>query len=87
MSPEQIIKEVTGHRSDCVRNYKRTSDELREEASHAISENVNKKQKIEEKSVVGECSKNIVKVESPQKKAETSETKKVEVPLHLVWRK
>ena len=35
--PEQIIKEVTGHRSDCVRTYKRTSDELREEASRTLS--------------------------------------------------
>ena len=26
--PEQIIKEITGHRSDCVRTYKRTSDEI-----------------------------------------------------------
>ena len=35
--PEQIIKEITGHRSDCVRTYKRTSDEIRMEASNKIS--------------------------------------------------
>ena len=35
--PEQVIKEVTGHRSDCVRVYKKTSDEIREEASRTIS--------------------------------------------------
>ena len=31
--PEQIIKEVMGHHSDCVRAYKRTSDEMLEVAS------------------------------------------------------
>ena len=35
--PEQMIKEVTGHKSDCVRYYKRTSDQIRETASHTIS--------------------------------------------------
>ena len=35
--PEQMIKEVTGHKSDCVRLYKRTSDQLREEASKTVS--------------------------------------------------
>ena len=38
--PEQVIKEVTGHRSDCVRIYKCTSDQLREEASNTIAGNV-----------------------------------------------
>ena len=33
---EQIIKEVTGHRSDCVRVYKRTSDHLKEAASTIV---------------------------------------------------
>ena len=37
--PEQIIKEVTGHRSDCVRIYKRTSDDIRQKASVTISGN------------------------------------------------
>ena len=35
--PEQMIKEVTGHKSECVRLYKRTSDELRKEASNIVS--------------------------------------------------
>ena len=35
--PEQLMKEVTGHRSDCVRVYKRTSDQLREVASTTAS--------------------------------------------------
>ena len=47
--PEQIIKEITGHRSDCVRVYKRTADHLREVASNIVSgENVTKKPKIED---------------------------------------
>ena len=48
--PEQVIKEVTGHKSDCVRYYKRTSDEIRERASSTISgdtENLSKKSKVE----------------------------------------
>ena len=45
--PEQVIKEVTGHRSDCVRSYKRTSDDIREHASRTIScGNEAKKRKI-----------------------------------------
>ena len=36
--PEQIIKEVTGHRSECVRVYKRTSDQMLENASKTISD-------------------------------------------------
>ena len=35
--PEQLIKEVTGHRSDCVQQYKRTSDHLKEKASSTVS--------------------------------------------------
>ena len=41
--PEQIIKEVTGHKSECVWTYKRTSDELRENVSHTLSK-INKGQ-------------------------------------------
>ena len=53
--PEQMIKEITGHRSDCVRTYKRTSDEIRESASKKLSGgNVSKKQKVEEKNVESE---------------------------------
>ena len=35
--PEQVIKEITGHKSDCVWLYKRRSDKLREEASLTLS--------------------------------------------------
>ena len=35
--PEQVIKEVMGHKSDCVRVYKRTSDKMRQNASHTLS--------------------------------------------------
>ncbi len=55
---KQVIKEVTGHRSDAVQAYKRTSDELLKEASASIcSEKRNVKEfdiddvKLEEKSV------------------------------------
>ena len=34
---EQVIKEVTGHKSDCVRIYKRTTDDIWEQASKKIS--------------------------------------------------
>ena len=34
---EQMIKEVTGHRNDCVRVYKRTNDEVRPHASSAMN--------------------------------------------------
>ena len=35
--PEQIIKETTGHRSECVRSYKRTSEELKQVASNTVN--------------------------------------------------
>ena len=35
--PEQVIKEITGHKSDCVRVYKRTSSEILQNASKCIS--------------------------------------------------
>ena len=35
--PEQVIKEVTGHKSDCVRYYKCTSDDIRQNASNIIA--------------------------------------------------
>ena len=35
--PEQIIKETTGHRSECVHVYKRTSEMLQENASKTVS--------------------------------------------------
>ena len=34
---EQVIKEIIGHKSDCVRVYKRTSDHLLKEASDSIT--------------------------------------------------
>ena len=40
--PEQVIKEVTGHKSDCVRIYKRTTDDIREKASKTLSGEINK---------------------------------------------
>ena len=50
--PEQLIKEITGHRSECVRTYKRTSDKLKESASRTLSvqtqENVKEEEKLEE---------------------------------------
>ena len=45
--PEQIIKEVTGHRSECVRIYKRTSDDIRQKASETISGKSNDKIEFE----------------------------------------
>ena len=35
--PEQVIKEITGHKSECVRTYKHTNKELLEKASNSIS--------------------------------------------------
>ena len=35
--PEQIIKEITGHRSECVRVYKKTNSEILKNASECIS--------------------------------------------------
>ena len=37
--PEQLIKETTGHRSECVRTYKRTGDHLCQNASSTVSSN------------------------------------------------
>ena len=35
--PEQVIKEITGHHSECVRTYKRTPESIKERASMTIS--------------------------------------------------
>ena len=57
--PEQIIKEVTGHHSDCVRIYKRTGDHLKRAASGVIAGEVPcKVTKVEEK--VKETVQNVV---------------------------
>ena len=46
--PEQIIKETTGHKSECMRVYKRTSEALQESASKTVSATESpKKVKIE----------------------------------------
>ena len=53
--PEQIIKETTGHKSECVRIYKRTSEVLKEVASKTVSgENPSKKLKLEESNESGD---------------------------------
>ena len=44
--PEQVIKEVTGHKSDCVKIYKRTTDDIREKASKTLSGEINKESNI-----------------------------------------
>ena len=44
--PEQIIKEVTGHKSDCVHNYKCTSYEMREKASNTLSKQPDSNKKV-----------------------------------------
>ena len=49
---EQIIKKITGHRSECVMTYNHTSDKLKEKASHTLcvqsQKTVKKDVKIEE---------------------------------------
>ena len=46
--PEQIIKEITGHCSDCIGVYKRMSDHLKENASKVLrGDNVTKKVKVD----------------------------------------
>ena len=50
--PEQVIKEVTGHKSDCVRIYKRTTDDIREKASNTVSGEIGKESEISVENVV-----------------------------------
>ena len=45
--PEQVIKEITEHRSDCVHVYKRTGSQLLENASKSIGGNDNENTKID----------------------------------------
>ena len=60
--PAQIIKAITGHKSDCVRVYKRTSDHLRESASKMVSGEMKEKRvKVETDSE--ECEAKSVKTE------------------------
>ena len=63
--PEQVIKEITGHRSECVRTYKKTNVNLLKEASATIAG--------------GECSKNddkVVKTEAKKHGCEYSPEQK-----------
>ena len=62
--PEQVIMEITNHKSDCVCIYKRTSDQLHEEASHTVSKSIPMAK--------------IVKLENPQEEGSDSEGGKEE---------
>ena len=43
----KITKEITGHRSECVRTSKRTNDDIREMASKTIAGKSSKEQGVE----------------------------------------
>ena len=64
--PEQVIKEFTGHKSDCVHLYKRTSDQIRETASKTVSSDSIDSDKVVKKEVVKSSKK--VKKDSECKK-------------------
>ena len=64
--PKQVIKEFTGHKSDCVHLYKLTSDHIHETASKTLSSDTTFSEKIDQKAVVKSCKK--VKKESESKK-------------------
>ena len=67
--PEQLINEVTGHRSDCMRVYKRTSDHLREVASTTVSgESPPKKVKVDNVDGQLESKEGICEVKKAKKK-------------------
>ena len=63
---EKMIEEVTGHKSDCVRLYKCTSDDIRKAASNTIS---GSDVKCEESNV----DKKVVVKEDVEKKEESDE--------------
>ena len=67
---EQVIKEITGHKSDCVRVYKRTNENLLKNASKCISgEDLQKDVKKHEKDTNVETEKfEVGKVEKKQSK-------------------
>ena len=72
--PEQIIKQVTGHRSDCVRVNKRTGDNLKRAASGVIAGEVSsKKVKLDEE--VNEKGEQCVKSEANVTKSPLSYNK------------
>ena len=64
--PEQVIKEFTGHKSDCVRLYKGTSNQIRETASKTMSSDSIDSDKVVKKEVVKSSKK--VKKDSQCKK-------------------
>ena len=64
--PEQVIKEFTGYKSDCVHLYKRTSDQIRETASKTLPSDTTDCKEIEQKQVVKSTKK--VKKEGEHKK-------------------
>ena len=69
--PEQVIKEITGHRSDCVRDYKRTPDLIKMDASNAISVPVSmapQPQNDDRGLVSMDMSKGLVKKSTPKPK-------------------
>ena len=67
--PEQVIKEVTGHRSECVRLYKRTSDHIREAASNTVcGESLSKRVKLDEGNVKNEEKKGQLESKGDEKK-------------------
>ena len=47
--PKQVITEITGHHSECVRVYKKTSNEMLEAASKTISHSKTDKNEVEGK--------------------------------------
>ena len=54
---EQLVCETTGHRSHCVRSYKRTSSELKRKASRAVQGIKRKYQRASQSSQAGASAK------------------------------
>ena len=72
--PEQVIKEITGHSSDCVRVYKRTSSNILKSASECIGGSVGvnfgeSKEKVGKESV--KLSEELLSNEKTEQKGET----------------
>ena len=79
--PEQVIKEITGCRSDCVRLYKRTSDDIKMKASATICGSHSKETegKMSEESSKNECdgetkSESIDSITGPKEKKRLEES-------------
>ena len=79
--PEQVIKEVTGHKSKYMRTYKHVSDQLRETASHTLStlESCSGVSKAE----VSECS-SIKKIKVEENEAKKEGTLSVQQMIHNI---